>query len=124
RNKKGVELQGVLIYPANYESRKKYPMMVHIYEEQRHKIYEAVIPSEYINTHDLNAAVLAAEGYFVFFPDIVYTNGRPGDSALDCVVSAVKEVIDRDLVDSQRIGLYGASFGGYETTYIISQTDI
>lgn len=124
RNKNGEELKGVLIYPANYIPGNRYPMVVHIYDEQRRRLYEAMVPTELIKTMDLNTSVLAAEGYFVLLPDIKYTHGKPGSSALDCVVSAVNKVIDMGVVDRNRIGLYGASFGGFETTYIISQTNL
>src|SRR5690606_15727650 len=53
-----------------------------------------------------------------------YTIGEPGESALDCVVSAVNNVLESGLVDSRRIGLFGVSFGGFETTYIISKSDM
>src|SRR5690606_11807174 len=78
-------------------------------------------PSEYLI---MNTSVLASNGYLVLYPDIRYKIGKPGDSALDCVVSAVNKVIDMCLADPERIGLIGTSFGGYETNYIISQTNI
>ncbi|MDD7888228.1 S9 family peptidase [Flavivirga sp. 57AJ16] len=121
QNKNGENIQGVLIYPSDYEPGQTYPMVVHIYEEQKHKLHKAVIPSEY---DKLNPTVFAANGYFFLYPDIKYDIGSPGNSALDCVTSAVNKVVDMGLVDPKRVGLYGASFGGFETTYIISQTDI
>ncbi|RIV73098.1 prolyl oligopeptidase family serine peptidase [Flagellimonas aequoris] len=121
KNKEGEEIEGVLVYPSGYEPGKRYPMMVHIYEEQQYRLNEAVPPSEY---QIMNTSALASNGYLVLYPDIRYEIGKPGESALDCVVSAVNKVVDMGLADPERIGLYGASFGGFETTYIISQTDI
>mgnify|MGYP003951558063 CR=1 FL=1 len=121
KNKEGEEIEGVLVYPSGYEPGKRYPMMVHIYEEQQYRLNEAVPPSEY---QIMNTSALASNGYLVLYPDIRYEIGKPGGSALDCVVSAVNKVVDMGLADPERIGLYGASFGGFETTYIISQTDI
>ncbi|WP_127139403.1 alpha/beta hydrolase family protein [Flagellimonas oceanensis] len=121
KNKKGEKIEGVLVYPAGYEPGKRYPMMVHIYEEQQYRLNEAVPPSEY---QIMNASALSSNGYLILYPDIRYEIGKPGESALDCVVSAVNKVVDMGLADPERIGLYGASFGGFETTYIISQTDI
>ena len=57
-------------------------------------------------------------------PDIVYEIENPGSSAVDCVVSATKKVIDSESIDRSRIGLTGHSYGGYETDYIITQTDM
>ncbi len=124
KNKEGEEIEGVLVYPSGYEPGKKYPMVVHIYEQQRYRLHRSVIPTEYIKADYLNPSVFAAEGYFVLYPDIDYEIGKPGESALACVVSSVNKVVDMGLADPERIGLYGASFGGFETTYIISQTDI
>ncbi|UBZ13623.1 prolyl oligopeptidase family serine peptidase [Flagellimonas marinaquae] len=124
QNKNGELLKGVLVHPANYDPGQKYPLVVRIYEEQQGRLYRSVVPTESINTDYLNPSVLASEGYSVLYPDIKYELGKTGESALDCVVSAVNKVIDMGLADPERIGLYGASFGGFETTYIISQTDM
>jgi dipeptidyl aminopeptidase/acylaminoacyl peptidase len=71
-----------------------------------------------------NIANLTAKGYFVLLPDIEYEMGNPGLSAADCTIAATKEVIRRGLVNSDKIGLTGHSFGGYETNFIITQTDL
>jgi dipeptidyl aminopeptidase/acylaminoacyl peptidase len=55
-------------------------------------------------------------------PDIVYQIGRPGMSAVKCVVPAVQRLIDDGIADAGRVGLCGHSWGGYETAYIITQT--
>jgi len=121
KNKAGKKIPGVLMYPSDYDPGQKYPMMVYIYEQQQYRLFEAVVPSE---QDMINPSVLAAQGYMVLYPDIHYEIGKTGESALDCVVSAVNKVVDMGLADPERIGLYGASFGGFETTYIISQTDM
>lgn len=35
------------------------------------------------------------QGYFVFQPDIAYKVNHPGESAVDCVTAAVREVLER-----------------------------
>lgn len=124
QNKKGEELKGVLIYPANYKPGHKYPMVVHVYEVQHERLNKAVVPTEFIKSDYLNPSIFASNGYFVLYPDIKYSIGETGESALECVTASVEKVIDMGLVDSNKIGLYGASFGGYETAYIVSQTDV
>ncbi|WP_159076271.1 prolyl oligopeptidase family serine peptidase [Flagellimonas amoyensis] len=124
QNKKGDTLKGVLVHPANYDPGQKYPMVVRIYEEQLGRLYKSVVPTESITTDYMNPSVLASKGYLVLYPNIRYELGKTGESALDCVVSAVNKVIDMGLADPERVGLYGASFGGFETTYIISQTNL
>ena len=51
-----------------------------------------------------------------FQPDIVYEIGKPGSSALDCVTSAVKKVIELGYADPKHIGLQGHSWGGYQSS--------
>jgi dipeptidyl aminopeptidase/acylaminoacyl peptidase len=69
-------------------------------------------------------SLYASNGYLVLQPDIVYEIGRPGTSALDCVTSATKKVIELGYADPKRIGIQGHSWGGYETSYISTQTDM
>lgn len=123
----GKDLKGALIYPANYDPNKKYPMVVEIYEMGRSKgIHNYIEPSEGVDkSYDiLNPTTFTSEGYFVLFPDIAYEVNNPGISASHCVVAAVKKVIEKGLVEKEKIGLIGHSFGGYETAFIISQTNI
>ena len=51
------------------------------------------------------------QGYFVFQPDIRYEINHPGESAADCVIAAVQEVLKRGDIDSMRLGLLGHSWG-------------
>ncbi|MEZ7497849.1 prolyl oligopeptidase family serine peptidase [Flavobacterium sp. Arc3] len=122
-NSKGTVLNGVLFYPANYHADTKYPMVVYVYEKLSKELYNYVNPSQN-NPTGFNIANFTSKGYFVFLPDIVYEIGSPGPSATDCVVSATKKVIASESIDSARIGLVGHSYGGYETDYIITQTNM
>jgi dipeptidyl aminopeptidase/acylaminoacyl peptidase len=45
-------------------------------------------------------------------------------SAVACVVPAVKAAIAAGVVDPQRVGLQGHSWGGYQTAFLVTQTDI
>ena len=71
----GKPLQGALIYPADYEPGKKYPMIVYIYERLSDRLHFYAAPSE---RSPYNASVFSAEGYFVFMPDIVYRRRTRG----------------------------------------------
>jgi len=78
-------------------------------------------PSERVT---YNPAVWTQNGYFVYRPDIVFRPRAPGLSALDCVSAGVKKVLEMGMVDAKRVGLVGHSWGGYETTFILTQTDL
>lgn len=116
-------LNGALFYPANYDPKIKYPMVVYIYEKVSRNIHNYVNPSLQ-NVTGFNITNLTTKGYLVLLPDITYESSNPGLSATDCVSAAVKTVVDKGLVDPKKIGLAGHSFGGYETNFIITQTDI
>jgi dipeptidyl aminopeptidase/acylaminoacyl peptidase len=121
KNSKGDRLQGALYYPANYEKGKQYPMIVQIYEIESNMLHNWTAPSERAT---YNPAVWSQKGYFVLRPDIVFRPRDPGISALDCVQSAVKKVLDSGMVDPKKVGLVGHSWGGYETTFILTQSNL
>ena len=120
RNTQGKELQGSLIYPANYEPGKKYPMIVYIYEIMSTTHHNYMVPSE---RGGYNQQVWSQDGYFVLRPDIVYRDRNPGLSAVDALVPAVDAVVARYDVDAGKVGLIGHSWGGYQTTFVPTQTN-
>lgn len=117
----GRKLQAALLYPADFDQARKYPMIVYTYELLSQDVHRYVVPSE---RSYYNFSVFTANGYFVLMPDIVYRGRDPGRSALAAVEPAVQAIIDRGLVDPARIGLVGHSWGGYQATYLPTQTNI
>lgn len=121
KNADGQKLQGVLRFPAGYQPGKKYPMIVHIYEDQSYLLHKYHNPSFY-NPGGFSPSNYTTDGYFVLHASITYELGEPGYSALDCVEAAVKKVLGLGIVEKNRIGLIGHSFGGYEATFIATQS--
>lgn len=122
-NSKGVSLHGALFYPAGFDAAKSYPMVVQIYEHQSDRYNHYVNPT-LLNQTGFNISNFTNSGYFVLLPDIIKQTGYPGNSAVDCVSSAVNEVLEYESVDPKRLGLLGHSFGGYQTNFIITQTNL
>ncbi|MFT5144396.1 MAG: dipeptidyl aminopeptidase/acylaminoacyl peptidase, partial [Thalassolituus oleivorans] len=120
-NDNGVPLQGRLLYPADYEPGKKYPMVVYIYELRSQSLHSYTLPSR---TSAYNQRRFSAEGYFVYEPDIVYRLSDPGMSAVEALVPAVAAVVETGMIDETRIGLTGHSWGAYQTSFVVTQTDI
>ena len=120
-NKKGKKMQGALFYPANYEAGKKYPMLVYIYEILSNTVHGYVNPSP---RSAYNTTNFTTNGYFVFRPDIVYDINDPGMSAVNCVVPAVEELLKTGMIDKDKMGIMGHSWGAYQTSFIITQTDM
>jgi dipeptidyl aminopeptidase/acylaminoacyl peptidase len=120
-DERGNELQATLSLPAGYEQGKRYPMLVYFYElmSQNHNRYS--MPAYDDRPH---FSTYTSNGYLVLRPDVVYTIGRPGDSAVDDLTSAVQKVIDLGYADPDHIGLQGHSWGGYQSSFVLTQTDI
>ena len=117
----GDTVQGALFLPANYEPGKKYPTLTYIYEKLSQGLNVYPQPNA---TRYSNPAVYTSRGYAFFQPDITYKLDDPGRSAVGCVVPAVKAAIATGIVDPARVGLQGHSWGGYQTAFITTQTDI
>ncbi|HKS41872.1 MAG TPA: prolyl oligopeptidase family serine peptidase, partial [Blastocatellia bacterium] len=119
KNMDGVPLSGMLVKPENFDPTKKYPMIVYIYETLSENVHRFSDPKP---GHNINFSYYASNGYLIFMPDIVYTIGHPGQSALKCVLPAIQAVVDKGFVNENAIGIQGHSWGGYEIAYMITQT--
>lgn len=120
----GHSLQGILFYPKQYQETGKYPMIVHIYENQHHLKNYFDIPT-FTSYMGLSIPLLNELGYFVFLPDTQWSSIGPGLSALQCVEIAVDKITQiESTIDKKKLGLIGQSFGGYQTNFIISQTNL
>jgi dienelactone hydrolase len=115
----GAPLTGVLVKPQDFDPAKKYPMVVYIYERLSQGLHTFRLPT--VGT-SINPTYYASNGYLVFMPDIVYTTGSPGNSALKCVLPAIQAVADKGYLDEANIGIQGHSWGGYQIAYMVTQT--
>jgi dipeptidyl aminopeptidase/acylaminoacyl peptidase len=117
---KGDKLQAALFLPANYEKGKSYPTVVNFYEKMSQTANTFAAPS----SNGFNRSVYTSNGYAVLMPDIVYRVNDPGMSAVWCMVPAVKAAIATGIVDPKRVGITGHSWGGYQTAFLVTQTDV
>ena len=120
-NMDGKTLPAVLIKPDDFDPAKKYPLLVYIYELMTPGLHRYYPPAPGTN---VNFSRYVSRGYVVLMPDIVYDIGYPGPSALKCVLPAVQKVMGLGWVDPARVGIQGHSWGGYQISYLITQTDI
>jgi len=118
----GVPLQGLLYKPENFDPTKKYPMIVYFYDISNDQLNQHYQPSPSAST--IHRTMFVSNGYLVFVPDIVYKEGFPGESAYSCIVSGVMSQIAKGFVDEKNIGIQGQSWGGYQTAYLITRTNL
>jgi len=98
-------------------------MLVYFYERYSDRLhrYYAPRPSRSV----INFSYYASNGYLIFVPDIKYTVGYPGPSAFDCVISGTQAMCDRyPFIDRTRLGMQGQSWGGYQSAYLVTQTNM
>lgn len=120
-NGDGVSLQGVLVKPDGFDPNKKYPMLVYFYERSSQNLHNYVAPTPGTSP---NAAYYVSNGYLFFMPDIVYQEGYPGESCVKCVVAGVQHLLAQGFVDPKGIGAAGHSWGGYQTAFLVTRTNI
>ena len=120
KNVDGVPLKGVLLKPENFDPKKKYPMIVYIYERLSQGLHQFRNPGPGTS---INPTYYVSNGYLVYMPDIVYTIGYPGPSALNCVLPGIQAVVDKGFVNEDAIGIQGHSWGGYQIAYMVTQTN-
>jgi dipeptidyl aminopeptidase/acylaminoacyl peptidase len=130
KNKRGDDLEGILIKPVGYKTGQKYPLVVDCYPQ--------TISGFMGSTMGGNQA-LAARGYAVFYPNPraphVWINpfktaahdqaarGPKGwEVTFDDVMSGVDEVVLRGIADPERMGLFGFSNGGAVVNYLLTRT--
>lgn len=120
RNTDGVPLKGVLLKPENFDARRKYPMIVFIYERLSQGLHSFRAPGPGTS---ISPTFYVSNDYLIFMPDIAYDIGYPGPSALKCVLPAIQAVVDKGFVDEKAIGIQGHSWGGYQIAYMVTQTN-
>jgi dipeptidyl aminopeptidase/acylaminoacyl peptidase len=116
---KGDKLQASLFLPANYQPGRSYPTVVYIYEKLSQGTNSYTAPT----ANGFNKSVYTSQGYAVLMPDITYKINDPGMSAVWCVLPALEAAIKTGVVDRANVAIHGHSWGGYQTAFLVTQTD-
>lgn len=115
--------EGVLYTPEDLDPNKKYPMLVVFYETNSEELYRHYVMEP--SWSWVNYPFYVSRGYVVFVPDVHYTPGVPGESAYNYICSGVDYLLDKyKFIDKDRIGIDGQSWGGYQTAYLVTRTDM
>jgi dipeptidyl aminopeptidase/acylaminoacyl peptidase len=119
RSSDGVELKGLLYKPEDFDASKRYPMVVYFYESLSDNLHQYPMGVPRNTTQPM---LYASNGYLVFMPDIHYTPGYPGESAIKSIVPGVQALVARGFVDPAAVAIQGQSWGGYQVAYMITRT--
>jgi Dipeptidyl aminopeptidases/acylaminoacyl-peptidases len=116
----GIPCDGILYKPEDFDPAKKYPMLIYFYETVSSGLYGYKTPAPSAST--INISYFVSNGYLVFTPDIYYTIGHPGQSAMNCIMPGVDLLCKNAWVDEKNMAIQGQSWGGYQVAYMITQT--
>jgi dipeptidyl aminopeptidase/acylaminoacyl peptidase len=114
----GITLPATLYLPFGARIGGRFPTIVSIYEEMTDGPHELIEPSRG------DIFTWLSHGYAVLIPSIRPRLNHGGGAALESVTAAVRAAVSTGVVDGDRLGLTGYSYGGYETNYIIAHTNM
>lgn len=128
-NSRGDVINGFYVLPPGFDSARKYPLLVHYYggcsPTNRTGVNSAYSPQLY-----------AAQGYVIYILNPSGATGfgqefsarhvnTAGHGVAEDIIEGVKKFCeDHPFVNSSKIGCFGASYGGFMTDYLFTQTDI
>lgn len=116
----GKQATGILYRPEDFDSTKKYPVILYFYERLSDNLYKYIAPAP--TPSRLNISFFVSRGYIVLSPDISYRVGHPAQSAYDYVVSGAQDLAKRSWIDSKHMGIQGQSWGGIQVAQLITMT--
>jgi len=121
----GFDVQGWLMYPANFDPHKTYPMIVYVHGGPSW----ANLPS-----WGNSASAYSEFGYFVLMPNPRGSFGegekfaqairnQMGYGDLDDILAGVDKVEKMAPIDNNRLGMTGWSYGGFMSMFAPTRTD-
>ena len=114
--------EGILYKPEDFDSTKKYPMLMYFYETHSDGLHNYIPPTP--TGSRLNIPFYVSRGYVVLTPDIHYTKGHPAKDAYNAVVSAAQTLAKKKWIDAKNIGIQGQSWGGIQVAQLVTMTDM
>jgi len=114
-----VDVEGLLIRPVGYESGKKYPLIVYVHGGPEYHYYNS-----WVTRYSTPGQVMSGKRYFVFLPNYRASTGYgvkfamegygdPAGKEFDDIADGIDHLVKEGMVDKDRVGLAGGSYGGY-----------
>ena len=129
KSKDGLEVEGLLTYPANYEKGQRYPLLVNVHGGPMGVFTQTFVASPGLYP----MATFSGRGYAVLRPNprgssgygkkFRYANYNDwGGGDFQDIMTGVDHVIKLGVADENRMGIMGWSYGGFMTSWTITQT--
>jgi dipeptidyl aminopeptidase/acylaminoacyl peptidase len=112
-NADGERLGALLYKPVDFAPGQKVPVITNVYEKLTPGIHR------FQGRHQ----IFLNHGYAVLMPNVKIKVGEAATSFVECVVPAVNAVRAMGFTNG-KFAMWGGSFGGFATSYVITQTDI
>lgn len=123
----GLEIEGILIYPLDYDEGSQYPVIHYI-----HGGPESHVNNGWITSYSQPGQVAATKGMAVFYPNYRGSTGRgfiytmtsqrdPAGKEFDDIVDGSKHLIEIGLSHPDKVGAIGGSYGGYATGWMATR---
>lgn len=119
----GTQSQGVLYLPENFDSTKKYPVIISFYVSLSNRLYQYPTPC-YIDAPHIydNPSWMVSHGYLVFTPDIHFKEGEWGPSTVSAIDGAARHLKTLPFVDNNHLAATGHSNSGRFGYYLLTHS--
>lgn len=124
----GDEIEGRYYLPPNFDPNKKYPLIVYFYggTSPTQRIFESTYPLHVYAAQDYVVYTLQPSGTTGYGQEFSarHVNAWGIETADEIIEGTKAFVAAHSFVDGNHIGCIGASYGGFMTQYLQTQTDI
>ena len=127
-NSRGDTVYGRLYLPKDFDATKKYPMIVYYYGgcSPVSRYFESPYAPQYWNSLGYVAYILQPSGATGFGQEWASRHvNTAGHGPAEDIIEGTKQICkEHPFIDASKIGCMGASYGGFMTQYLQTQTDI
>jgi len=127
KNEDGYEIIGRIYYPPGFDSSKKYPAIIYYYggTSPVERSFGGRYPKNFWASQGYVIYVLQPRGAVGFGQEFssFHVNDWGRKAGDDILTGAEKFIKSFSFIDGSKIGIIGASYGGFMTEYLVSKTD-
>ncbi len=115
----GMEIEGLLIHPVDFQEGQKYPLIVYVHggPESHHS-------NSWLSRYSTPGQVMAGKGYLVLYVNYRASTGYgvdfsmegfgdPAGKEFDDIADGIDWAVAERGADRERVGMAGGSYGGY-----------